>query len=915
MHDPQPPGRTPAGGDPAAGFISANGGSCSIIDELPGPPGDTTDSFRQIRENRVRHTKWLFRLGVVFVLLSLGLAGGAAQAVTPATGSARTTTAASSPADRAEALLSDGIDQALAGQFDAALATLTQAKALAGDEPKIAEAHRLLEDYVSQSARAETERAAEYAAAVERVRWAGLTEQYFRTRADSSAGDKLREHVHQAVDAIGRCGSGDALDDAAKNTYEDIKDSSLKALDESLQACQQAIAVVGKGDGEYAEVFRHVASSLADRIKAYRQAWSQAKVGDPAARRTAARELRNLEEDLYDDLNDLDGLVTEKPWREALVQAMDAKRVASRGDRMTEQPWYQELIRGGEAHGQRFLDAGQWQDALTVYLSLKELDERNKAYEEMVKSTRQHVRVLRLYGKEQNNVSSTTSRPADPEPTWQELVEGADAAMAEKVISQLDSYYVAAVDYGKLAHGALSAVKILAETPQVAEAFPGLADAAKRKAFLADIDDQLKAIETRDRPDHLDLTLALNSVLRSSERTVNIPVAVLAVEFTDGFLGELDEFSWMVWPHSMADFEKGTMGHFCGVGIQIAKEPGEPLRVITPLADSPALEAGIKPGDLILAVDSRPTEDVGIDKLIRIITGEKGTKVTLQIKRAGRIDPFDVVLTRREISIATVRGWQTQSDGQWNYLINPADKIAYIRIVQFTDQTIEALDGVLKHLAQAGVRSLVLDLRFNPGGLLRSATDVADEFLRRGTLVSTKGRQTRRQAVNATPSGEYLDGDLVVLVNGVSASAAEIVSGAIKDWHRGLIVGQRSYGKETVQNVIPIRRDRAVLRLTTAYYYMPSGRLLHGTGGEDSGIAPDVRVLMTPKQTERWLKVRQKTDLLQEVDPTQLRGDLARQYGADLQLATAVLLLRLQQMREHPAVYTQPVAAMETVPQ
>ena len=154
----------------------------------------------------------------------------------------------------------------------------------------------------------------------------------------------------------------------------------------------------------------------------------------------------------------------------------------------------------------------------------------------------------------------------------------------------------------------------------------------------------------------------------------------------------------------------------------------------------------------------------------------------------------------------------------------------------------------------------------------------------------------------------------MVLVNQTSASAAEIVSGAVQDWSRGLILGQRTYGKETVQNVIPIRRDRAVLKLTTAYYYLPSGRTLHGSDGKDAGIMPDVEVRMTPKQIKRWLEVRQKTDLLQDVAPQQLHSDLVRQYDADLQLETAVLLLELEQLREAPRPYTAPAtAALQTV--
>ncbi len=853
---------------------------------------------------------WIVVLVSLSAVFGAGGVGGTSGKTSSASTPTTTATRAASDVDQAYHLLSEGIDQALGGKFQDALSTLTEAKNLDGSEPKIAQAHRLLEDYISHVAQAEAQRAQEYAETVERVGWARMAEQYSRDHAASGLEAKLREKVHQAVTAVGRSGNGDALEDAAKDTYAQLKDSSVQALTESLQALRQAVALLDKDGGDYAKLFRRVAESLAKRLEAYQQVWAQVNVADATARHAAARQIRSLEDDLYDNLVDLEGLTTDKPWREALGRALLAEKIASPKDRMTEQPWYHQLIQESEERAEHFVAEGQWHDALTAYGSLKELEEDNETYAERVKTARRHVRVLRLYGQEEPEPPPAASQPSDLEPTWQELVEGADAEMADKAISQLDSYYVSAVDYAKLASGALSAIKVLAETPQVAKTFPGLAEEAQRRTFLGDIDSQIQAIEARDRPDHLDLTLALNSVLRSSERTVKIPVAVLVVEFTEGFLDELDEHSAMIWPHDMADFLKTISGHFYGVGVQITKEPREPLRVVTPLADSPALKAGLKAGDLILAVDGRPTEDISVDKLVRMITGEKGTKVTLRIKRAGRVEPFDVTLTRQEINITSVCGWKNRPDGQWDFLIDPESQIAYVRILQFSDQTAEDLHAVLDKLSEAGIHSLVLDLRFNLGGLLHSATEVADEFLRSGRLVSTEGRQTRRQDINATPSGKYLDGDLAVLVNPVSASAAEIVSGAVKDWHRGLIIGQRTYGKGSVQNVIPIRRGRADLKLTTAYYYLPSGRLLHRRNGQkDWGVDPDIEVRMTPKQTKRWLEIRQKTDLLREVDPAELSSDLVRQYDADIQLATAVLLLRLKQLPEPLQTLAPPTTA------
>jgi len=457
--------------------------------------------------------------------------------------------------------------------------------------------------------------------------------------------------------------------------------------------------------------------------------------------------------------------------------------------------------------------------------------------------------------------------------------------------------YVSAVDYRQVTKGGLSSVKVLAETPQASNSFPLLKDEAKRKAFLSAIDKQVRDVDTRDRVTHLDLILALNSVLHASEQTVNIPTEVLAVEFTDGFLEELDKFSSMIWPNDVANFEKQTMGHFYGIGVQISKDPGEPLKVVTPLAGTPAFAAGIQAGDFIVKVDGKPTEKMSIDKLIKLIMGDKGTAVELTIRRGGSEKVYKIV--RDEIQIRTVKGWRCLPDNsEWDYLVDPDTKIAYIRITQFTGDTDDRIAEVLAKCKKDGVTSVIMDLRFNPGGLLRSARDVSNEFLRSGRIVSTRGRHTQPTDLNASPDGNFLDGDLIVLVNQYSASAAEIVSGALQDWKRARIVGQRSYGKGSVQNVISLSSHSALLKLTTAHYYLPKGRLLHRSpGAKDWGVDPDVEVFLSPRETRRWLDIRRKTDILLDGQQGQLASDLVRQYEVDTQLSTAVLMLKLSKLR------------------
>ena len=302
-------------------------------------------------------------------------------------------------------------------------------------------------------------------------RWPSSTS---ATRPRSSLEGELREKVRQVVGAVGRSGNGDALDDAAKNTYEELKGHSIQALDESLGALREAEGMLTKDDcgvpaGVPPRGRRRWASGWRRTSRSGRRRTSVR----PTPATATARELRSLEDGLYDDLADLDGLVTDKPWREAMVRAMAAKRVAAPSDRLTEQPWYRDLIRRSEAHGQEFVTEGpvaRRPDGL-CRPQRSGGDQHSLQGHGQVRA-RATCACCGCTAVRSRRPSGATSRPFDPEPTWQELVEGIDAAMAEKAISQLDSYYVTAVDYAKLARGALSAVKVLAETPQVAADVP-----------------------------------------------------------------------------------------------------------------------------------------------------------------------------------------------------------------------------------------------------------------------------------------------------------------------------------------------------------------------------------------------------------------------------------------------------------
>jgi carboxyl-terminal processing protease len=669
-------------------------------------------------------------------------------------------------------------------------------------------------------------------------------------------------------------------------------------------------------------MFREVAKTGRELMEKHIAGWKAVKTDKDKAWRGASQDLREIEYDEVDALGDMESMTYEKPWRVGLIQARLAIRLTADRDKAVREGWFTDLVKATEARGQLCVKSAEWYDALSCYIALEDLLPDDTNYVKMVKTVTRHVHVLMMYGgnkaatqiagnftvetrigavkpAEEGSPGDEDSSDADEsdQPDWREMVAHVDADMVEKVIGQLDLNYVSAVDYRLVTKGGLTSVKVLAETPQAGNSFPLLKDGAKRKGFLDAIDRQIRDVDTRDRVTHLDLILALNSVLHASEQTVNIPTEVLSVEFTDGFLEELDKFSSMIWPSDVANFEKQTMGHFYGIGVQINKEIGEPLKVVSPLAGTPAFEAGIQAGDLIVKVDGKTTEKMSIDKIIKLIMGDKGTTVELTIRRGGGEKVYKIV--RDEIQIETVKGWRClPKNGEWDYLVDPDSKIAYIRVTQFTNDTDEKIGAILAKCVKDGVTSVIMDLRFNPGGLLRSARDVSNEFLRSGRIVSTRGRHTRSADLNASPDGAFLDGDLIVLVNQYSASAAEIVSGALQDWKRARIVGQRSYGKGSVQNVISLSSHSALLKLTTAHYYLPKGRLLHRSpGAKDWGVDPDVEVFLSPRETRRWLDIRRKTDILQGGEQGQVSGDLARQYEVDTQLSTAVLMLKLSKLR------------------
>jgi carboxyl-terminal processing protease len=298
----------------------------------------------------------------------------------------------------------------------------------------------------------------------------------------------------------------------------------------------------------------------------------------------------------------------------------------------------------------------------------------------------------------------------------------------------------------------------------------------------------------------------------------------------DGMLSNLDPHSDYLLPEDFSELQEHTSGKFGGLGIEVGIEEGL-IKVVSPIDDTPAEKAGIKSGDFIVSLDGKPVREMSLNDAIDQMRGEPGTDIELSIRRKGEKELLEFVLTRAEIKVASVRGE------------NLGDGIGYLRITQFQDKSGTELIAAIAKLQKKATESkeqlngLVLDLRNNPGGVLGAAVEVSDAFLNSGLIVYTEGRISESDfRYSATEETIAEDIPLIVLINGGSASASEIVAGALQDHKRAVIVGTQSFGKGSVQSVLPIAGNKAI-KLTTARYFTPNGRSIQA-----QGIQPDVFV-------------------------------------------------------------------------
>ncbi|MEO0342606.1 MAG: S41 family peptidase [Pseudomonadota bacterium] len=364
----------------------------------------------------------------------------------------------------------------------------------------------------------------------------------------------------------------------------------------------------------------------------------------------------------------------------------------------------------------------------------------------------------------------------------------------------------------------------------------------------------------------------------------------------NGMLTGLDPHSSYLPPKDFDDVSVQTRGEFGGLGIEVTQENGF-VKVVSPIDDTPAFEAGVEAGDIIVQIDGEPTQGLTLDEAVERMRGAVGEPIVITIVREGEDEPFDITIVRDTIKVTAVRG-RVEGD------------TVVLRVSTFNRQTYPNLETEIEEqIAELGgidnVNGFVVDLRFNPGGLLSQAIAVSDAFLDQGEIVSTRGRDLRdSERFNAKPGDLAQGKPMVVLINGASASASEIVAGALQDHNRAVVVGTRSFGKGSVQTIMPLGDDRAI-RMTTARYYTPSGRSIQALG-----VQPDIIVEqerndeeeveteeVTPR-TEADLRGSISNDSLSEDELKQLEEERAAQEEAakrrvdDYQMAYALDILK-----------------------
>lgn len=580
-------------------------------------------------------------------------------------------------------------------------------------------------------------------------------------------------------------------------------------------------------------------------------------------KQTLRRELDRADQEKY--VKYAQARAARKEYAFALDKAWLAFDVAENQDEFLKSEWLQQLVNDSLEKAEQSKTENEWRDAWDIYWRLGALYEREPRYQKLEREALTHLRLDSMF---------------EDGHSWKDRIDQVRWEDAETALECVELYYYSLQPdhFKKIALAGLEQILMLADSKSGQKVLDGLKDPYARNDFRSRVQARLDILRDDPTVERADVVAQFRRVLDINDQTVRLPRELLVSELMRGAFDPLDDFTTIIWPQETDEFDKHTRGDFIGVGISIVKNRlSDEIEVVTPLEDTPAFRAGVMSGDIILRVDGKPLKGSSINKVVDLIMGPKDSPVTLTIRRKDKEIEFP--LMRDKIKIQSVKGVERKSEApeQWNYWLDEPNGIAYMRVTNFQGNTVEDMTNVLSQLGAKNLRGLVLDLRNNPGGLLDSAWRMASLFLKKDDrVVSTKGRvKSENQELRAMGDGPFVDTPLVLLTDESSASASEIVAGAIRDNHRGAVIGGRTFGKFSVQNLISLGRSNAKLKLTTADYYLPSGVSLHRRPtATEWGVAPNVPVRLVRKEKINLIQGWRSKERIGSAPPSETDDDL-----------------------------------------
>ena len=451
----------------------------------------------------------------------------------------------------------------------------------------------------------------------------------------------------------------------------------------------------------------------------------------------------------------------------------------------------------------------RWQEAILHYERSLKKHLRNKPLTERLQIARVHLDVTRRYSDRSFLESVERSTPAQALEVYRD------------VTSKLETYYVDPIDYYKLAlYGTAFLEVALTEKEFLLTHVPN-APSANVEDFRRNVHRDVFGKQIRNREE---LVRLVSQIASKAQQSIGLQPTATIFEFVCGSVGLLDPYSSILTPGEYREIMAQIEGNLIGLGVELWAE-GTELRIVDVFKGSPAAQAGLLPGHYILEIDGQAVLSIGAKRAADLLRGPEGSRVQLVISSGGE-QTAAIEAVRKRVDIPSVPVAEMRDSN-----------VGYLRITNFQKTTVQEVNQAMFELSRQGMQSLVIDLRRNPGGLLESAVDLADQFLARGNIVSTRGRNTAENRSYSAQTVGTWDIPLVVLIDGDSASASEIFAGAIRDHNRGYVVGQISYGKGSVQGVFPNDRGIGGLRLTVSKFYSPSG-----TAISQRGITPHVIV-------------------------------------------------------------------------